>query len=510
MQSTFTAGEIEFDELGPPRYEQLAQGIENAIREGRLKPGDRLPPVRQLAEKVGTSVTTVASAFELLSKRALIRTEVGRGTFVASLPPVPSMRSPAAPIPSLRHGERSPWRRRALMTLGAQLSALYPNAVDCSTGRPDVNLLPFRVLQRAWKSAMEKSGVAELQYSGPGIIEPLSRVLVRLLERDGIAAGCGDLLTGSSAQQLMMLSLEVATELAELAKLDRREKPAVAVEEPGYPTIMDAFERAGARLVPVSVDEQGAVPESLDTALRDNATMVLLTPRAHNPTGASWSADRRSALAAVLAEHSDVLVVEDDQFADVASTRPGSLLNEARVSDRVIYIRSFSKSIGPDLRTAVAAARPRLRTLLVEAKSFADGWTSRLLQKTLAAALEDEELPELLAQAREAYQQRRQQACEALNGLLHAHGGWTWCGPDGLNLWVHLPPGLDAVYVVERAAASGVRIASGEPFFIRPGHSNFARLNAGSVPTEKAAEAGRLAAEAILASRSSEISLIHV
>jgi GntR family transcriptional regulator/MocR family aminotransferase len=504
MQSTFTAGEIEFDEQGPPRYEQLAQSIENAIREGRLKPGDRLPPVRQLAEKAGTSVTTVASAFELLSKRALIRTEVGRGTFVASLPPVPLMRPTAAPTTSLRHGERYPWRRRALMTLGAQLSALYPNAVDCSTGRPDVNLLPFRVLQRAWKSAMEKSGVADLQYSGPGIIEPLSRVFVRLLERDGIAAGYGDLLTGSSAQQLMMLSLEVAAELGGC------EKPAVAVEEPGYPTIMDAFERAGASLVPVNVDEQGAIPESLDSALRNGVSMVLLTPRAHNPTGASWSANRRSALAAVLAEYPDVLVVEDDQFADVASTRPGSLLNEDRISERVIYIRSFSKSIGPDLRTAVAAARPRLRALLVEAKSFADGWTSRLLQKTLAAALEDEELPDLLAQAREAYQQRRQLACEALNGVLHAHGGWTWCGPDGLNLWVHLPPGLDAVYVVERAAASGVRIASGEPFFIRPGHSNFARLNAGSVPTEKAAEAGRLAAEAVLASRSSEISLIHV
>jgi GntR family transcriptional regulator/MocR family aminotransferase len=212
----------------------------------------------------------------------------------------------------------------------------------------------------------------------------------------------------------------------------------------------------------------------------------------------------------VLAEHPEVLAVEDDQFADVAATRPGSLLGEEGVGDRVIYIRSFSKSIGPDLRIAMAAARPRLRALLAEAKSFADGWTSRLLQKTLAAALDDDELPHLLAHAREAYRQRRLQAAGALNAVLREHGGWTWYGPDGLNLWVHLPGGLDAAEVAERAAAAGVRIAPGEPFFVRPGHSDVLRLNAGSVPSEKAAAAGRIAAEAALASHSDRHGLIHV
>jgi GntR family transcriptional regulator/MocR family aminotransferase len=499
----FTARDVVFKTLGPPRYEQLAEAIEAAIRDGGLHPGDRIPPVRELAGELGVSVTTVTSAFDLLSDRRLIRAEVGRGTFVAEFPAAKAVQvAEKAAIP--RRGRASPWRRRSLMTLGARLRALYPTALDCSTGRPDVTLLPLPVLRRAWASISDSTTAADLQYAGLEVIEPLARLLIPLLERDAITARPEDLLIGSSAQQLMMLSFEVAVELY------GRDKAAIAVEEPGYPTIMDAFERAGARLISVAIDQQGAIPQSLDAALRSGAIMVLLTPAAHNPTGASWSARRRSELASVLAQHPNVLAVEDDQFAGIASTRPGSLLGETNVSDRVIYIRSFSKSIGPDLRLAAAVARPRLRAFLAEAKSFADGWTSRLLQKMLAAALADDELPGLLAGAREEYRRRRWHAAEALNIVLQDHGGWTWCGPDGLNLWVHLPPGLDAAEVAERAAAAGVRVAPGEPFFIRPGHSYVLRLNAGSVPAEKASEAGRITAEAALVPRSKEHSLIHV
>src|SRR5207253_355826 len=129
--------------------------------------------------------------------------------------------------------------------------------------------------------------------------------------------------------------------------------------------------------------------------------------------------------------------------------------------------------------------------LLAEAKSFADGWTSQLLQRTLAEVLADEETYADLDRARTAYRDRRQSAADAVNGILAPHGGGTWCAPDGLNLWVQLPAGVDARDAVERAAADGVRVAEGEPFFLRPGHSGVVRLNAGSVPTEAAVKAAR-------------------
>ncbi len=492
---------IAFVDLGPPRYEQLALAIEGAIRDGRLLPGDRLPPVRRLAADLRVSVTTVTAAFELLQDRKLIRAEVGRGTYVAPSvvvdpPPAPMARPSRSPV--------APWRRRSLMTLGARLRARYPEAVDCSTGRPDVTLLPMRVLHRSWTAAIQGSTAADLQYAGPDVLDVLSGPLAALLERDGINITAEHLLIGSSAQQWMMLALEVSSALR------GGERPKVAIEEPGYPTIMDALERAGATLLSVAVDDDGAHPDDLDRACGAGATMALLTPRAHNPTGATWSRQRRAALAAVVAAHPHVVVVEDDPFADVASTRPGSLLSEPNIAERVIYIRSFAKSIAPDLRIAAAAARPRLRALLADAKSFSDGWTSRLLQRTLAMALMDDELGELLTAARDAYRERRSRAAEAINLALQPHGAGTWCGPDGVNLWVQLPAGCDANDVVERAAAAGVRVAPGEPFFIRPGRDNVVRLNAGSVAAEQAFEAGRIVAAAGVASCSRGHGLIHV
>jgi DNA-binding transcriptional MocR family regulator len=503
--SLFSPADLLLDDAGPPRYEQLARYIERAIRDGRLAPGDRLPTVRRLAVDLGLSATTINSAFELLAERRLIRPEVGRGTFVSERPR--EMAADAVrfsrpligtPVPGCM-----PWRRRALMSTGARLRASYPHATDCSTGRPDLDLLPMRLIQRAWTAAIESASARDLQYGGPEASPLLARRLVGVLEADEIPAREEDLIIGSSAQQFMMLSLQIVSNRCSAGAI-------VGVEEPGYPTIFDSYERAGAKLIGIAVDEWGAQPESLDGALKAGAKAVLFTPRAHNPTGASWSRERLRALADVLAAYPDVIAIEDDQFGGVCYTRPGSLLSDPRLESRTIYLRSFSKSIGPDLRIAAAVARPHLREILAEAKSFADGWTSRLLQQTLGGVLADQELHAELNRARAAYRDRRQSAAEAANSVLAAHGGGTWCGPDGLNLWVHLPPGVDARDTVERAAAAGVRVAEGEPFFIRPGHSGVVRLNAGSVPAEAATKAARALAEAALAYGSGRLGLIHV
>jgi GntR family transcriptional regulator / MocR family aminotransferase len=493
----FNQKDLVLDNEGPPRYEQLARFIERAIIEGRLSPGDRLPTVRRLASDLGLSATTINSAFDILSERRLIRPEVGRGTFVNERPRDGSgetgLRFPRSLGGMLTGVGRVPWRRRALMSLGARLRTAYPDSTDCSTGRPDPNLLPLRTIHKAWATAVESATARDLQYAGPEAVPVLASRLVSLLESDHVPVRAEDLIIGSSAQQFLVLCLQI------VAGLWGAENAMVAVEEPGYPTIFDTFERAGAKLIGIAVDESGALPESLDAALKGGAKAVLFTPRAHNPTGASWSAERAAALGEVLAAHRDVIAIEDDQFAGVCYSRPGSLLADQRVESRVIYVRSFSKSIGPDLRIAVAAARPQLRELLAEAKSFADGWTSRLLQKTLAGVLSDDETYAQLDLARDSYRERRRSAADVVNAVLGPHGGGTWCGSDGLNLWVHLPAGVDARDAVERAAAEGVRVAEGEPFFLRPGHSGVVRLNAGSVPAEAAVKAARALADSALA-----------
>jgi GntR family transcriptional regulator/MocR family aminotransferase len=286
-------------------------------------------------------------------------------------------------------------------------------------------------------------------------------------------------------------------------------EPVIAVEQPGYYTIFDALDHAGIRMIGIETDADGARPESLDSAIRAGANAVLFTPRAHNPTGASWTPERLQALGDVLSRHPQTVAIEDDHFGDLAHRRAGSLLADARIEDRVIYIRTFSKSIAPDLRLAVAAARPRLKALLQEAKSHADGWSSRLLQRVVSGVLQDPALAAWWGGVRKTYQTRRERVAEVLSTRGNA-GIAAWPGRDGVNVWIQLPSGFDAGEVIERAAALGVLVAPGEVFYLSPGHSDVIRFNVGSVETNKVSGCAELLAEAIRRSGGTRSTAIHV
>jgi len=488
-----------------PYYELIAAEIEQAITAAHLRAGDRMPPVRALAQQLGSGGATIAAAYNLLNRHGWTRGEVGRGTFVVGRPAGDANRlALASSVPrwsSLRRP--APWRRRALQMSTARLRAAYPQALDCTSGKPDVTLLPTELLKQAWHAAVDATAPADLQYAGPEPGVALGQQLLPRLAADGIPARVGDLVVGSSAQQFLVLAAGIVSQLA------GDEEPVIVVEEPGYHTAIDTFERLGCRVIGVAVDEQGAVPASLAAALDDGAHAVVFSPRVHNPTGGSWSVRRVGELADVLVAYPEVVVLEDDQFAGLAAGQPGSLIGDRRVEDRVIYIRSFAKAIAPDLRLAVAVARPRLRAALVEAKTFADGWSPRLAQRVLAHALADPALDAALRAARAEYALRRGAVLHEVATHLVPVGGWA-AGEEGVNVWVHLPLGVDAVEVVEHAAGLGALLAPGEPFFIRPGHGDVVRLSVGSIDAVQAGAAARALTAAVLMTAAHPDTMISV
>jgi GntR family transcriptional regulator/MocR family aminotransferase len=473
------------------RHEAIAAAIDEAIADGALPAGARLPTVRALSRELNVSASTVVAAYNALRFKGLINGEVGRGTYVTGRSANGAESESGSPA---RSGwgispphHRPPWRRRNVLASANRLLAAYPNALDCTRGKPDTSLILTDIVRAATKAAASEVVADDLQYAGPAPIPVLREAVAPRLARDGITVQ--EMVVGNSAQQLMVMALSIASRLMP----DRQR--IVAVEEPGYQTVFDAFEYLGFRLVGMALDEHGVLPHSLERALDAGAIAALFTPRALNPCGVSWTAERKLALAEVLQRHQHVLAIEDDQFADLALTHPGSLLDTA-VGDRTVYIRTFAKSIAPDMRVALGLARPRLANALGEAKSLLDGWTSHHSQRVLAGALVDDRLDDALHVARESYRIRRDTIVTTMRSELASSGAQV-SGSDGLNVWISLPYGVAATEVVERAAALGVLLISGEPFYIRPGHNNALRMSVSGISNEQATLAAQLTAEAV-------------
>jgi DNA-binding transcriptional MocR family regulator len=229
----------------------------------------------------------------------------------------------------------------------------------------------------------------------------------------------------------------------------------VAVEDPGYPPLLDLLAAMDISVVPVGIDEFGARPEALAAALARRCTGVVLVPRAQAPAGAAWNANRTAELAAVLAEHPDVLVVEDDHANDIAGAPSFSVTN-GRSS--WVRIRSASKALSPDLRLAVLAGDAVTIARVEGRQALGTGWVSYLLQQTVAALWQDPATDLLLAEATATYVQRR----ETLIGEL-ATRGIAATGRSGLAVWVPVP---DELSVTSALLGCGWAVAPGERFRI--------------------------------------------
>lgn len=415
---------------------EISASAERAVTDGRLRPGQALPPVRVLAEGLGVSPGTVATAYKELRRRGIVVTKGRGGTVVASAPSVMSRRPPRVP-----EGLR-----------------------DLAGGHPDPAFLPDLVppgrLSPGARSHRASPRMPEL--------EELSRAWFR---RDGVPDAQVTFAHGALDCVSRLLSVEL------------RPGDAVAVEDPGFHHLLDLVPALGLRTIAVPVDDEGMRPEALRAALRAGARAVVLCPRAQNPLGSRVSAARRDELLDVLGAAPEVLVIEDDHSADTAGGPLHSLTTAgADGPGRWAQIRTVSKHLGTDLRwTAMACdattlARHDGRLLLTS------GWVSHVLQETVIRLMTDPATGDLVRRAGAAYARRR----EALIGTLAEHG-IAARGVSGLNVWV---PVRDEAAVVNGLRSHGWWVAGGARFRIEaaPG----VRITTAELPVP---DARRLAAD---------------
>jgi DNA-binding transcriptional MocR family regulator len=209
----------------------------------------------------------------------------------------------------------------------------------------------------------------------------------------------------------------------------------------------------------VAVDAGGAVPASLLAALTERPAAMVLAPRAHNPTGATLTAERAAALKRVLRAHPDLLVIENDAAAAIAGVPAITSIDRTRPAWAVV--RSLSKALGSDLRVAIVTGDPATMTRLAARQALGARWVSHVLQHLALALWSDPAAGRQLARAATLYAGRRQ----ALTDALAAEGIETMAG-SGFNVWV---PVHQEHAACQALAAAGWVVAPGEPFRLRSG-----------------------------------------
>ncbi len=424
-----------------PRYQRLAAALLDAVDEGRVPSGARLPAERHLSDALGVSRGTVVAAFDQLSQAGVVRRRQGAGTFVVGRPGW------------LRQRAENPSAALLLRRLAGRESLDLSLSVPPGTDHlPDVD----------WSLGAAPSGHGLEPAGLEGLRE---RVAAHLTHHQQLPTQPDQLVITSGAQQA----------LAVVAGLVSAGRTSAVAGCPTYPGLRSAFAGRGARIVPVPADAAAGVdPEGLARAARraDNP-IVYVMPTGSNPTGAVMPATRRAAVLDA-ARAAGALVVEDLSLADLVydgAVPPPPL---SSLDPDVVAIGSLGKLFWAGLRIGWIRAGEPLRSSVVRTKAALDLATatpSQQIAERLLAAVDARWIEHLRA----GLAARRDRLAQRLAERLPS---WTVGAPPaaGLSLWVRLPV-AEADSFCHLAAQHGVVVAPGSVACVCGRHAPYVRIS---------------------------------
>lgn len=472
---------------GSTRYEQLADEMAQAIRDGLLAAGERLPSVRQTCQRRGISPSTVFQAYGLLETRGLIEARPRSGYYVRAQ----KRPARASPQPALPSTGATPVAVSAL-AFDLLESTRDAAVVPLGSAFPASHLFPFDALARSGARAMRRLRPAQITSALTAGDPGLRQALRRRHALQGVTLDEDELVITNGAMEALNLCLQAVTQPGDV----------VVVESPTFYAALQALERLNLRAVEVATDPRDGVDlEALSSLLaRHKVAACWFMPTLQNPLGASMSAARKQALVALLAGHGVPLIEDDvygELYADVRRPQPAKAFDTAGL---VLHCASFSKCLAPGYRVGWAAAGRFSRTVqrLKMMSSLATALPPQLaIADYLAQGGYDRHLRQLRA-ALAAEQQRAQRLIER-----HFPAGTRMTRPaGGYFVWLELPPAVDALALHRQAMEHGISTAPGVLFSADQRFVHHLRLNLGHPGDTRVDEAlrrlGALAAAAVL------------
>ncbi|NDV00044.1 PLP-dependent aminotransferase family protein [Pseudoroseicyclus tamaricis] len=442
-----------------PIQAQLRRSLITAIQSGRLSPGQRMMPSRQLAQQVGIARNTVTLVYDELVARGYLEPVPRKGYFVAEV------REAGARTAAVAPGQRPNWNAKLRQRPARLRHIVKPSnwqdyAYPFIYGQVDPKLFPYNIWRACSRDALGRGAIDWWSADRAVDDDPMLVEEIRnhILPEKGIYAEPDEILITLGIQHGIYL----------LGQLLVRPGARVGVETPGYPDARHIFDAAGAELVEMAVDEDGARmdhPGPLD--------VMMITPTHQCPTMVTMSAARREEVLA-RARADDAIVIEDDYEGETTFTEGLTSLKSADRDGRVAYLGTLSKVLAPGVRLGFMVAD---RTLVAEAR-----WLRRLInrsaplnnQRTAAIFLAEGHYLGLIRTIRSAHAARWKVLAEGVDR--HLPGFRRSAGTGGSSVWLECPPEVEAGALAARAAELGVLVESGDPFVRPQERGRFIRL----------------------------------
>src|ERR1700755_395523 len=439
--------------LGPRKSNQemwrwLYTELRSAIIDGRLKSGARLPSTRNLAVQYGVARSTVVAAFQQLQAEGFVSSEVSAGTFVVPAPEW-EMTSPTKQRTSRQVISRATIAKRAqsLLKTTSLLPASHSVGKAFRGHEPAIDLFPIELWARVAARVYRKAPRSLYGNGDAGGYPPLRRAIAEYVGHSrGVRCSAEQIIVTSGAQQ--------ALDLLPRVLLDPGDE--VWMEDPGYPGASQAFENAGASVIPIPVDGDG-----IDVARGINsspaARAVYVTPANQFPLGIVMSAERRVELLS-WAARAGAWIIEDEYDAEYRySGKPIASLHSLDNSGSVIYVGTFTKMLFNALRIGFIVVPERLVKALRIARSFIDRHAPTLDQAVLTEFINEGHFGRHVRKMRQIYSERSQllakEANKRLSGLLdveHAQSGMSTVA------WIKTP--ITEMALARRAGQVGLEV----------------------------------------------------
>ncbi len=405
-----------------PKYLQIVEAMAEDIASQRLTEGARLPPHRILAYQLGISANTTSRAYGEAVKRALLRGEVGRGTFVRS-----SDADPTAGVPGdLRRETRGP--------------------IDLSRNLPLPGFAEPHIRRVLGEISQDKCIPALLDYQTNKDLSHHIKAGRIWLNGCDVEARADQIVPTMGGQHGLLCTLMALLRPGDL----------LLTETLTYTPVCAMAERLGLHTATIAMDADGVVPEDFaELCARARPKAFYLTPTLQAPTTVTLSCQRRKAIAQI-AERQNVILIEDDVFAPLKADRPAPIACLA--PEHTVYVTSLSKAVAPGLRVGFLYAPARLLPALRHTVNLSVWMTPPMTMEVAARLISDGTAAQLAIQQRVAAERRQSLAGSILADVEFA------ADPQGFHLWIPLPKDWRADTFRAQCASHGVLVNEGRSF----------------------------------------------